>query len=492
LQYVRLLQKLKPEGFLFENVYGITGAQGGEAWRNITEAFGEAGYKISYRILDAADYGVPQHRERMFIVGSRSKTFRFPAPTHGPDAIGELPYYTAGEAIDGLVLSSAENELGLKGRYGHLLGAIPPGLNYSFYTAELGHPEPVFSWRSKFSDFLYKADPATPIRTLKAQGGQYTGPFHWSGRAFGTGELKRLQTFPDEYHIEGNRQTVIHQIGNSVPPQLARVLGLSILSQFFEVELSVDIPTLDPRQPLGFRRRKRERTASYRLKAATAISQAALSPVRALRPRDYRATLSKKFSWTPTVEGRWHIKTTVEKSCWKIYVWDEESKREDRMLITVVPCPAKPWVIPCNRVELYLGSSATTGITAAWKAFETELIRGNLKADLVQLSGYYQYRPAIAMTCERLSEKRWSATWRLLEAVTKGVGVGKTLGTSELAVQWNIAEPLLLKAALSLRALGFEVRNHHTNPQIPSGHFLVPYSFPTLTPSSVQLRKKLC
>ena len=80
----------------------------------------------------------------------------------------------------------------MNGRYGHLLAEVPPGLNYSFFTEKMGHPRPVFAWRSKFSDFLYKADPSEPIRTLKAQGGQYTGPFHWANRPFTIGEFKRL------------------------------------------------------------------------------------------------------------------------------------------------------------------------------------------------------------------------------------------------------------------------------------------------------------
>lgn len=64
-EYVRLLQELSPIGFLFENVYGIIGAQGGEPWAEILKSFSDVGYKLFYRIVDAADYGVPQHRERL-------------------------------------------------------------------------------------------------------------------------------------------------------------------------------------------------------------------------------------------------------------------------------------------------------------------------------------------------------------------------------------------------------------------------------------------
>ena len=225
-EYVRLLKQLRPRGFLFENVYGVTGAQNGRAWQEIQTSFREAGYRIHSRILDAADYGVPQHRERLFIVGVREGNYQFPFPTHGPDSPGEQPYYSAGEAVVGADTSGVA--LKINGQHGHLLGDIPPGLNYSFYTQKLGYPRPIFSWRSKFSDYLYKADPDAPVRTIKAQGGQYTGPFSWENRPFSVPELKRLQTFPEGYHISGGRLNVIKQLGNSVPPQLGRILALSI------------------------------------------------------------------------------------------------------------------------------------------------------------------------------------------------------------------------------------------------------------------------
>lgn len=88
-EYVRLLKQLSPMGFLFENVYGITGSRGGKDWEIIVSAFSEAGYNVFHRILDTADYGVPQHRERLIIVGVKSGEFLFPMPTHGLDSPGK-------------------------------------------------------------------------------------------------------------------------------------------------------------------------------------------------------------------------------------------------------------------------------------------------------------------------------------------------------------------------------------------------------------------
>ena len=238
--------------------------------------FWQAGYKIFHRILDTADYGVPQHRERLIIVGLRkdianNKMFLFPAPTHGPDALNGSPHYSSAKA-----LSEIKNELpkktGLNGRYGHLLNDIQPGLNYSFFTEKMGHPSPIFAWRSKFSDFLYKADPEKPVRTIKAQGGQYTGPFHWNNRPFSIKELKRLQTFPDNYKILGGRSVAIHQIGNSVPPQFARILALAIIEQVFEYPTSISLDYLSSKQNLTFRKRKRELTYHYKKIARQAIN----------------------------------------------------------------------------------------------------------------------------------------------------------------------------------------------------------------------------
>ena len=196
LTYVDLLTRLKPRGFLFENVYGITGANGGRDWAQIKQAFIAAGYTVFYRILDSADFGVPQHRERMFVVGLERGKFRFRDQPTVPIAPTDCRTIRRELRSRGPRLDASREPGEVNGRYGDLLAEIPAGLNYSFFTERMGHPCPLFAWRSKFSDFLYKADPARPVRTINAQGGQYTGPFHWEDRPFTTAELKRLKTFP--------------------------------------------------------------------------------------------------------------------------------------------------------------------------------------------------------------------------------------------------------------------------------------------------------
>jgi len=492
-EYVRLLKQLKPAGFLFENVYGITGADDGKAWQSICAAFAGAGYTITPRILDAADYGVPQHRERMIIVGTRGKPFKFPRPTHGCDSVDGLPLVSAADALVGVPDLGEKIKSDLGGRFGHLLKEIPPGLNYSFFTEKMGHPAPIFSWRSKFSDFLYKADPAKPIRTLKAQPGQYTGPLHWDNRVFTIAELKRLQTFPDSYEIVGGRQLAIHQIGNSVPPQLARILAVSVLNQIFDMALPVLLPLLETHEKLSFRKHKRSLTTSYRAKAHGAISTLPIAkPVKNEEGSSYYAVLRNDFGWVINGEQKDSLKITFSPtdSNWKIKVVSGRSDHE-AFHIDVSPVKKSGWAVPANKVTLSGNALTREVFTGVWKAWETELIRAGIKADLVQLCSYYQYIPEFVGKLHFSSSQKITDEWQVLSLVVQGVGIRRIATLDEIAVAWKIPKTKVMSVAIWLRELGYEVRNHKTNPQIPADCLLVPYAFPTFTPQSVQLRKNL-
>lgn len=508
-EYVRLLKKLEPKGFLFENVYGIVGAQGGKPWKEIAQAFAEAGYTINARILDAADYGVPQHRERLIIVGVRSGSFQFPRPTHGPDSPDGRPYYTASLAVQGIE-ESKPGPIG--GRYGHLLRAIPPGLNYSFYTEEMGHPAPIFSWRSKFSDLLYKADPMMPVRTVKAQGGQYTGPFHWENRPFSVGELKRLQTFPDDYRLAGGRQIAIEQIGNSVPPQFGRMLALAVLTQVFGAILPFQIETLAPHEELGFRRRKALLTVQYKQKAREAIAQQypQLPPAIGKAAPDtgtaskgnasFLAYLGPNFLWCVQGDAAeaypWNIACSIsqQQHCIDLLICEPGEQPTDPAVVIDVT-PARRWQVPAERIRLLIQSLSLRLFTAAWKALEYSLARERVKADLVQLNGYYQYKPAISMQLKYRVDAQLavgsSYEWAVIRRVVEGIGVRQIIALERLAELWETQLNTTIDALLLLRALGYEVRSEYTNGQIPAGHVLIPYAFPTLNPLSVQLRKTL-
>jgi DNA (cytosine-5)-methyltransferase 1 len=500
-EYVRILEILQPKGFLFENVYGITGANGGEAWQEIQAAFKKVDYKIYFRVLDAADYGVPQHRERLFIVGLKSGKYLFPYPTHGPDSLNQQPYYSAQEAVKDADIENIE--VGIGGRFGHLLEFIPPGLNYSFYTKEMGYPNPIFSWRSKFSDFLYKADPKTPVRTIKAQGGQYTGPFSWENRKFFSSELKRLQTIPDDYEIVGNRQVCIEQIGNSVPPQLGRILALSILDQVMKVKLPFSISYLLENQKLGFRQRKRKLTEIYAQKAKAAIADLhKTGKIVFIDSSQYEQKeqqiryLSPDFAWikeaTPGTT-KINISYDLNNSYWLIAASiNELESKSDQFIIDVYPsCGYDNWVLGTNSVKLCGKDLDMQVFTSLWKAFEEKLTEVTGKADLVQLSGYYQYNAQINGVMNFDPKLKINQFWRVVQCVTRCIGIATQLSDKELAEKWGVKAEDIYSYLKSLRTMGYEVRNNKTNAQIPEGKYLIPYTFPTLNPKSVQLRKKI-
>jgi DNA (cytosine-5)-methyltransferase 1 len=494
-EYVRILKRLNPRGFLFENVYGITGANGGKPWQDIQDAFRASGYRLFWRVLDAADYGVPQHRERLIIVGVKDEqvSFLFPSPTHGPDAQGATEYYTAGLAVANAGIDDGSN-LSINGRWGHLINEIPPGLNYSFYTAEMGHPNPVFAWRSKFSDFMYKADPESPVRTIKAQGGLYTGPFSWENRHFSVAELKRLQTFPDSYVVVGKRQAQIHQLGNSVPPQFARMLALSVLNQMFGVSLPFPMKYLSATKTLGFRTRKRSLTEHYARKARQAITQ--LSPKTANIPLtscERVAYLTCHFDLVDRKQQSaqaFYIDRWCEGRSLHVTCRSEPLSSPAGFSLELKPA-AEGWAAEADRMIVSGTELTPECFTASWKALENALREAFRIDDLVQLNGYYQYRPKVCATLRFKGNAQVTEQWKLLMLVVSGIGVARQLSLSDIARRWEVEEAVALKHLHFLRAIGYEVRNNKTNPQITPGDFLVPYVFPTLSSRSVQLRKHL-
>ncbi len=488
-EYVRLLRELSPVGFLFENVYGIIGAQGGHAWAEILESFSQVGYKLYYRVVDAADYGVPQHRERLIIVGLKDGTFKFPRPTHGPDSLDDEPFYNAEMAVSGVKLTTEERKSGIGGRYGALLNDIPPGLNYSFYTEKMGHPKPVFAWRSKFSDFLYKADPNQPVKTIKASGGAYTGPFHWDNRFFACSEYKRLQTFPDDYLISGAKQIAVKQIGNSVPPQLARMLALAIRQQVFNTPFPFTLSLLDDGEELTFRKRKHQLTAIYQKKAQMAIESIKENKVILPDSHEYYCSMSETFNFREVKKSEAEFEVYAE---WKdklaITVYPvNRSTNDSKMTIEIEPVDGQ-WNLDISAVEMQVYSKEGKAFTVAWKAFEHELITNSIKADIVQLNGYYQYFPKLKCDCKLNTELKYES---VLTKIVSGEHVAEMVASELLASYWNVQENELTDIAEFLRHLGYEIRNHRTNPQIKEKYWLIPYAFPTLTPQSVQLRKKV-
>jgi len=237
--YTRVLAEAKPRAFILENVYALTykNKASRPAYERLLREISDAGYSFDAKVLNAADYGVPQVRPRLFIVGvpRGSELPELPEPSHTGmwerrlSGGGATPHVTAQQALADLECEPEPSEV-LNGQYGHLLPEIPPGQNYLHFTAERGHPQPIFKWRGRYWSFLLKLDPERPSPTIQAQPGPNVGPFHWENRRLRVGEIKRLFTFPDEFELMGTRASIQAQLGNAVPPLLAEQVAMQVLS----------------------------------------------------------------------------------------------------------------------------------------------------------------------------------------------------------------------------------------------------------------------
>jgi DNA (cytosine-5)-methyltransferase 1 len=270
--YVLVLAELKPRWFVFENVVGLVSHEGGAKLQAILNAFSEMGYSVSWRIINAASFGVPQNRERIVIVGnSAGIDFVWPNPTHyvsyrsmagkrvelvSPlplesgllkpavtliDAIGDLPAVDSGGEItkyskqlklteyqriiraEALHLSwhratkHSDKMMEIIKHAGSSIADLPPGMV-----------------TSGFSSCYSRLDANKPSNTITVN---FVHPssnrcIHpYQNRALTPREGARLQSFPDDYVFVGTTAQVVKQIGNAVPPMLGRVIAEAIYSQ---------------------------------------------------------------------------------------------------------------------------------------------------------------------------------------------------------------------------------------------------------------------
>jgi DNA (cytosine-5)-methyltransferase 1 len=242
-EFMRCVEDLLPVVFIMENVHGIkyTGKEEGFLFLGRrTDAINRrhgTKYRLSWAVVNAASYGVPQHRYRFFLVAHREgKCYRFPESTHGheesPSLFGTLllPYITAWDAI-GRAEKPVGEDLSIKGRWAALLPSIPEGENYLWHTNRKGG-KPLFGWRTCYWSFLLKLAKNRPSWTLQAQPGPAIGPFHWENRRLSVREMCRLQTFPPSIRLYGSRNAVQRQLGNAVPSLLGEVLAREVVRQF--------------------------------------------------------------------------------------------------------------------------------------------------------------------------------------------------------------------------------------------------------------------
>lgn len=242
--YLDVVAAALPHVLMLENVKGLAYAGKDEGLRLLREGLKainrkyHTAYELQIISLNAADYGVPQVRERVFVFACIDGShFELPEATHG-NAAGREPYFTAWDAIGHLDAKKWPDELDASGRWAKLLPSIPEGSNYLWHTPRnvTNGGQPLFGWRTKFWSFLLKLAKDQPSWTIQADPGPATGPFHWKSRLLSTEELCRLQTFPSGYEIVGNRRSAHRQVGNAVPSAIGELLGLEIRRQFVGVQ----------------------------------------------------------------------------------------------------------------------------------------------------------------------------------------------------------------------------------------------------------------
>lgn len=251
-EFVRFVEELQPEWFLFENVEGITTFNRGKTVEKIKECFAEVGYTTSEAVLYASDYGVPQHRNRFFMVGNRKGIqFEFPEK-HAEsvsvnEAISDLPCLENGQ-------SSAELEYQLDlesvSPYARKMRAQSDAATQNFVTRNKDYVIERYKYIRQGQN--WRAIPEELMQNYAKKENCHSGIYKRldgnipsvvisnyrknmlihprQDRGLSVREAARLQSFPDHFVFEGSLMNIQQQIGNAVPPMLAQAIFSKILS----------------------------------------------------------------------------------------------------------------------------------------------------------------------------------------------------------------------------------------------------------------------
>lgn len=229
---IQVLKLYNPKWFLAENVGGLRNANDGKAFAKIMKEMTDAGYTITPHLYKFEDYGVPQARHRIIIVGIRNDldvTFRVPSPA--PYANIDNTCKTAIE-VPPIPEDAMNNEPTKQSEtVVKRLSYIKPGQNA--FTADIPEELQLNISGAKISQIYKRLDPEKPAYTVTGSGGGGTHIYHWSEpRALTNRERARLQTFPDTYKFIGTKESVRKQIGMAVPCKGAQIIFEAILNSF--------------------------------------------------------------------------------------------------------------------------------------------------------------------------------------------------------------------------------------------------------------------
>ena len=234
--FIQAVDILRPKAFLMENVPGLTIGNRKNYFSSLLNALSKLGYIISWKVLNAADFGIPQIRRRLFIVGMHEQRFIFPQETHGPNRVlpfvkvkDVLPPNQLGEPNPSKVFYAKNPSLRPNPYHGHLFNGGGRPIN-------LDQPSPTIlaSAGGNKTHFIdsFKLVPAYHRYLMeggKPQKGELEG-----ARRLSIVESAILQTFPTDTSFVGPPSARYRQIGNAVPPLLAAILGKALVSQLRE------------------------------------------------------------------------------------------------------------------------------------------------------------------------------------------------------------------------------------------------------------------
>lgn len=229
---VKVLQKQHPVWFLAENVGGLKSANEGKAFETIKRDLIACGYKLYPNLYKFEEYGIPQARHRVIMVGIRNDLpYEFKIPSTLPYAEMDNTCRTAIE-IPPIKSDAFNNELTRQSaQVVARLNYIKPGQNA--FTADLPESLRLNVKGAKISQIYKRLDPDKPAYTVTGSGGGGTHIYHWSEpRALTNRERARLQTFPDDYLFCGSKESVRKQIGMAVPCRGAKIIFEAILKTF--------------------------------------------------------------------------------------------------------------------------------------------------------------------------------------------------------------------------------------------------------------------
>jgi len=234
---ITILKEFNPEFFIAENVGGIRSSNEGKTLLKILSELSNAGkgYVITPHLYKFEEYGVPQARHRVIMVGIRKDlklTFNPPAPTH----LKKLK--TCKEAIENPPIEREADNHDFTNQHPRVverLKCIKPGENA--WTARLPKSLRLNVKGAQISQIYKRLDPLKPSYTITGSGGGGTHVYHWSeNRALTNRERARLQTFPDSFVFEGNKEAVRRQIGMAVPPLGAKVIFEAIIKTLERID----------------------------------------------------------------------------------------------------------------------------------------------------------------------------------------------------------------------------------------------------------------